>query len=120
MSPFKTFYKKQLVVKSKAAQDDTVSQPSKGSSLNITADECDEARVKMRTSDHNQESGLDKLEVTFKHKKAQNQKRKQETPLSDKGILIHSLSDLFRAIEKMEQTKQKVYLRCSYFEIYND
>ena len=47
VSPFKTFYKKQLVVKSKAAPDDTASQLSKASSLNIT-DECDEARVKMR------------------------------------------------------------------------
>ena len=47
VSPFKTFYKKQLVVKSKATPDDTTLQLSKASSLNIT-DECDEARVKMR------------------------------------------------------------------------
>ena len=39
----------------------------------------------------------------------------------DKGILIHSLSDLFSQVKRVEQEgSSRVVLRCSYFEIYND
>ena len=103
--PFKTFYKKQLLVKNKLLPEDQTSQHSKVSSLNITTDDIEEARLRMRLSEHYQEAELDKLEVTFKKKKTQLQKQKPEKPVSDKGILIHSLSDLFKAVENMEPTK---------------
>lgn len=43
-----------------------------------------------------------------------------EIPRSDKGILIHGLSDLFEQIYALQAQDRTVILRCSYFEIYND
>lgn len=41
---------------------------------------------------------------------------------SDKGILIHGLCELFAQIKELEErgSVKKIYLRCAYFEIYND
>lgn len=39
---------------------------------------------------------------------------------SDKGILIHSLCDLFNKIGDIEKDGQRILMRVSYFEIYND
>lgn len=52
-----------------------------------------------------------------------NKKRSDEADVeykTDNGILIHSLSDLFQQITDLKQHCIKVYLTCSYFEIYND
>ena len=73
----------------------------KPSSLNLTTDETED-KIKLRLSEPYSDVELEKLEVTFKNKSNKSIKKSQETTISDKGILIHSLSDLFRSIDKME------------------
>jgi len=81
--------KKSLLVKQKPA------------SLNLTTDDTDD-RIRLRLTEPS-DVELEKLEVTFKKNYGKPSKKIQERTISDKGILIHSLSDLFRTIEKMEQ-----------------
>ena len=41
--------------------------------------------------------------------------------LTDKGILIHGLQQLYENIEERERTEKQIFIvKCSYFEIYND
>jgi hypothetical protein len=74
----------------------------KPTSLNLTTDDSDD-RIKLRLTEPFTDVELEKLEVTFKKNFSKPTKKIQERTVSDKGILIHSLSDLFRTIEKMEQ-----------------
>ena len=58
-------------------------------------------RVRLRIADHFTEAGFEKLEVTFKQKNEAARKIQNSQLPSDKGILIHSLSEMFRLIDKM-------------------
>lgn len=43
----------------------------------------------------------------------------EKEPVNE-GVLVHALRDLFLQIEKAKSEKKEFFVRCSYFEIYND
>ena len=79
--------------------------------LNMTHDE--DRRVSLRETEQFTDIDLEYFECTFK-------KEQSSVSKSDNGILIHSLCDLFQQINELKTHGIKVYLTCSYFEIYND
>jgi hypothetical protein len=72
----------------------------KSSALNLTNDDYNDDRKKLRLSDAFLDVDLKKLDINFKKNKPVT--KIQDATFSDKGILIHSLSDLFMTINKME------------------
>ena len=66
---FKTLTKKSFIVKHKKTDGEQTYQRKKPASIDITTDDTDEARLRMRLTEQScLDVGLDKLEVTFKQK----------------------------------------------------
>ena len=85
----------------KSAPKKSLLVKQKPSSLNLTTDETED-QIKLRLTEPYSDVEMEKLEVTFKKNSNKPKIKNQEITISDKGILIHSLSDLFRSIDKME------------------
>jgi len=71
------------------------------------------------TSSERAHTPIAKLKNGQSHFTISTDKEPDKEPVNE-GVLIHALKDLFLQIEKAKSDKREFFVRCSYFEIYND